>query len=230
MARSHFPRSRMLGVLVLVVVLGGMTPVEAGSHLWRFNEIFSNADGTIQFVELKECCGAAFETGLFGKWVRSDTTGNQFDFMTTLRPPTSNRHLLLATEAFAALPGAPTPDFIIPEQFFDLTQDELTYWLYSEAFMIFGPGDLPTDGVASLAVDGTTATNSPTNYAGDTGSVVVPCNPADVDGSGGVDFLDLLAILSSWGPCAGCAADVDGSRTVDFLDLLAVLAAWGPCE
>ena len=53
--------------------------------------------------------------------------------------------------------------------------------------------------------------------------------PADIDQSGGVDFADLLAVLSAWGPCPGCDADLDDSGAVNFSDLVAVLAAWGPC-
>ncbi|MFK7961965.1 MAG: hypothetical protein AB8G96_15735 [Phycisphaerales bacterium] len=56
-----------------------------------------------------------------------------------------------------------------------------------------------------------------------------PC-PTDLDGSGTVDFGDLLAILSSWGPCDACPADFNMSGTVDFNDLLAVLSSFGPCE
>lgn len=84
---------------------------QAGSHLWRFNEIFSNTDGTIQFIELHECCGSNAEVNLSGKWVLSDATGNQFFFPENLIPPTA-KHLLLATAGFAALPGAPTPDYL----------------------------------------------------------------------------------------------------------------------
>jgi hypothetical protein len=52
----------------------------------------------------------------------------------------------------------------------------------------------------------------------------------DVDGSGIVDFADLLAILARWGPsCAGCPEDVDGDGVVAFPDLLHVLSGWGPC-
>ncbi|MBX3373657.1 MAG: hypothetical protein KF817_07470 [Phycisphaeraceae bacterium] len=59
-------------------------------------------------------------------------------------------------------------------------------------------------------------------------SIGSPC-PADLDGSGGVDFADLLIVLGDSGPCAGCPSDLDGSGTVDFADVLSLLAAWGPC-
>lgn len=55
-----------------------------------------------------------------------------------------------------------------------------------------------------------------------------PC-PTDIDGSGAVDFGDLLVVLSSFGACPDCPADLDGNGDVDFGDLLAVLAAFGPC-
>ena len=52
--------------------------------------------------------------------------------------------------------------------------------------------------------------------------------PADLDGSGAVDFGDILAILAAWGN-AGGPEDLDDSGTVDFGDLLVVLAEWGLC-
>jgi len=32
-------------------MFGTVTPALAGSHMWRFNEVFSDASGTIQFIE-----------------------------------------------------------------------------------------------------------------------------------------------------------------------------------
>ena len=52
--------------------------------------------------------------------------------------------------------------------------------------------------------------------------------PADIDGSGNVDFQDLLGILSAWG-CADCIEDIDDSGLVDFGDVIQVLSSWGPC-
>ena len=52
----------------------------------------------------------------------------------------------------------------------------------------------------------------------------------DLDESGDVGFNDLLAVLTSWGPCVPpCAEDLDGDESVGFGDLLVVLTAWGPC-
>lgn len=48
----------------------------------------------------------------------------------------------------------------------------------------------------------------------------------DVDGDGAVGPADLAALLSAWGPCAGCNADLDGDGFVDALDLAAILDAW----
>ncbi|HRQ75339.1 MAG TPA: hypothetical protein PK098_05405 [Phycisphaerales bacterium] len=54
-------------------------------------------------------------------------------------------------------------------------------------------------------------------------------NPADLNGDGSIDVLDLLALLSAWGPCtaACCAADLNNDAVVDVLDLLILLANWG---
>ncbi|MFK7961587.1 MAG: PQQ-dependent sugar dehydrogenase, partial [Phycisphaerales bacterium] len=49
----------------------------------------------------------------------------------------------------------------------------------------------------------------------------------DFDCSGAVDFADLLAVLSSYGPCDGCLTDTDGDGVISFTDILNVLAAFG---
>ena len=162
-----FPRV-MLGWLALSVSGGSAL---AGSHLWRFNEIFSNVDGTIQFIEMHEIGGSELEIALLDKWVESEATGARFVFPDILVAPTANKFLLLGTARFAALPGAPTPDYIIQENFFSTDGDTLRYWAYSFATAEYGPGDVPLDGVSSFDLAGGTAVNSPTNYAGESGSV-----------------------------------------------------------
>lgn len=50
--------------------------------------------------------------------------------------------------------------------------------------------------------------------------------PADLNGDGRIDAIDLSALLASWGACLGCAADLDGDGIVGSPDLAALLAAW----
>lgn len=53
--------------------------------------------------------------------------------------------------------------------------------------------------------------------------------PADLNSDGTVDVLDLLNMLTAWGPNAGNPADLNGDGTVDVLDLLSMLSVWGAC-
>jgi hypothetical protein len=53
-----------------------------------------------------------------------------------------------------------------------------------------------------------------------------PADPADVNGDGAVDVLDLIAVVLAWGPCPGCAEDVNGDGFVDVLDLIEVVLNW----
>ena len=56
----------------------------------------------------------------------------------------------------------------------------------------------------------------------------VPC-PGDIDDSGTVGVMDLLAVLDEWGCTGECIADVNNDDVVDVLDLLLVLGEWGTC-
>ncbi|MCH8165311.1 MAG: FG-GAP repeat protein [Planctomycetes bacterium] len=53
--------------------------------------------------------------------------------------------------------------------------------------------------------------------------------PWDLDASGSVGILDLLALLAAWGSNPGHPADFNNDGTVGILDLLTLLANWGPC-
>ncbi len=157
---------------MVAVVLGVSAPAWAGSHLWRVNELFSNADGTVQFIELHNPTDAANEVILSGKWVKSVVNETFLLFPANLPAgSTAQKYLLLGTKAFAALPGAPTPDYIMDPNFFALDADEIQYWQYAGAEMEFASGELPLDGLNSLDRSGATLPNSPTNFAGDVGAV-----------------------------------------------------------
>lgn len=220
----------------VAVTLGASSAAHAGSHSWRIHEIFSNADGTIQFIEMEECCGSSVETALGGKWIRSAATGNQFDFPASISGDTANQYLLLATAGFAALPGAPTPDYIISDNFFATGGDTLTYWMYPPATMTFGAGALPLDGINSLDRDGTTGLNSPTNFAGVTGTVDASGGTggpqtfvrADANQNGAVEIADGISILAflfqSEPTSCQSALDANDDGGIDISDAISVLS------
>jgi hypothetical protein len=157
----------LVPLLGLVAFAAAPAPSLApGSHTWDFTEVFSDASGTVQFMELRECCGNTNETGLPGHTVTSNASSLVIPGP-ALTPPTSNKHYLIATAAFAALPGAPTPDLIMPANFLSSGGDTLAYlpwdtWTF---------GALPTDGITSLQRNGSTGPNNPTNYAGTSGTI-----------------------------------------------------------
>lgn len=146
--------------------------VLAKSHLWRFSEAFSDPTGKYQYVEMVECCGSQVETQFAGFKLFSNA--HQFTFPSNLSGDTAHLWVLIATADFAALPGAPTPDYIIPRGFFDPDGDTLIFRTVDS--WTLAPGALPQDGVHSLQRDGSVTVNEPQNFpdGGAAGSVVAP--------------------------------------------------------
>jgi hypothetical protein len=151
------------------------SPAHAKNHLWRFTEVFSNATGTIQFIEMQECCGADEETEMSATSITSNTA--TYNFPNDLAGPTGHRWLLVATQGFAHLPGAPAPDYIMPNGFFNPAGDTLRYRGVTDMIQ-FAAGGLPTDGIDSIQRDLQTGTqtvgvNTPINFAGQSGTINV---------------------------------------------------------
>ena len=134
----------VLGTLLLLLPLGAQ-PAVASFHLWKIDEIFSNASGTVQFIELHD--DSAGEELLAGHHLTTDA--HDFMFPTNLpSDQTANHNFLLGTAAYAALAGAPAPDYIIPANFFAVGGDTLHY--AGVDTVSFGAGVLPVDGLLSL--------------------------------------------------------------------------------
>lgn len=152
----------------------------ADLHTWDINEIFSSADGSVQFIELQERNGLNGQHKLSSSTLfpnhtlTSSANSNVFTFLTDLpSSATANKFFLMATANFASLPGGVTPDYIIPANFFHLTADTLSFSGNIDTFS-FTAGQLPLDGVHSRQDNNTSPINSPRNFAGQQGSVVVP--------------------------------------------------------
>ena len=110
---------------------------------------------------------------------------------------------------------------------FTATEDNFLFGVDAVPF-----GDLNGDGALDflVAAVGSEADNLFGAAFVIAGEPVVGETPGDLDGDGTVGILDLLILLSSWGPCppcCDCPADLDADGNVGIFDLLTLLANWG---
>jgi hypothetical protein len=170
-------------------------PAHAAHHLWRLERAFSNADGTLQFVELFTTDGT--ETAVNGQTVAGSSM-TPFTFPAALAGSTTNTWLLLASPNFRAVTGV-KPDGVLPVGFLSQTGGTLNYasgidtWTY---------GALPTDGKTMLVRDPSTnqVTSAPalaTNFAGANVSVSAPAAAPALPRWGVVAATGLLLLAAS---------------------------------
>jgi hypothetical protein len=160
---------------------------------WRFGEFFSNAEASVQFIELVS--QGANEGQASGAQIRSTFTGQTITLNQDLVGSTLGKRLLLATGGFGSLPGAVAPDyptFPLPAFFFNPYGDTLTLThqgtIDSRTF-----ASIPTDGINSRIYPAdATATNSPTNFSDQTGSINLAPNYGDYNNNGVVDAADYI--------------------------------------
>ncbi len=155
------------------------TWVSALPGTFTIEQIYSNADGTVQFVTI-------YDRGQVGcdahenLWAGESliSTGpapaKTFVFPTNLSTcRTSDRHILIATDGFAAL-RIVSPDYVMPNGFVQIPNGDLNFAGVSQVTYIA----LPNDGVTAILADGTRIPNLATNFAGDEGSVTTATPPA----------------------------------------------------
>jgi len=213
----------------------------AAFHLWQVKEVFSNHDGTVQFIELFNSFNG--EQFVSGQTLRANSGGTikNFSIPANLSVPagqsTAGKHMLIATPGFAALNGGVTPNFTLPDPvangpFFDPNATTITIsFLASSDSMSFSGATLPKDGINSLTDANATgfpnnpnnvsaSVNSPTNFLGNAGQVNVPPPPTttgDYNGDLIVDAADYTVWRDTLGTAvaAGSGADGNGDGTIN---------------
>jgi hypothetical protein len=208
------------GLLAVAAVAFFATRARAAFHLWSISEVYSNSDGSVQFVEL--FTSSAGQTATNGTQIKSN--GKTFTFSSNLASDTTNHHLLLATAGFGSLPGGVTPNFTIPSNFFNPAGDTVHYVGTITTNGSVTLASAPKDGLLSLNYPGpTTANNTPTNFAGMSGSVnlVPPPTPTgDYNHNGKVDAADYTLWRDTLGQTvsSGTGADGNGNGKIDSAD------------
>jgi hypothetical protein len=163
----------------LAAALLAARTADAAFHLWDISEVFTSADGTVQFIEFvaPPAPGGNFQNVLFNHTIVTEEVGivvlpiRSYTFLDNLPSnQTGGRRFLVATPAFEAAAGI-APDYVLDQvPFLDVgIANRLNFAEGSDFFDLAG---LPTDGESSLFDGGGTGPNSPSNFAGEEGMVV----------------------------------------------------------
>ena len=159
------------GVAATVAAVMLVTPAQAAFHLWEIREIYSDASGSVQFIEMF----SPFSSQQFvnGQVINVNNVGNTITHSLTLTAnlpaDSAGRALLLGTANLQSF-GGPAPDFIIPSGFLFPAGGSISFFGANS-----GPYTaIPTDGINSRTWTGGNAINSPQNFGGQSGTVVVP--------------------------------------------------------
>ena len=165
------PVMRRLLVLAATILAIVAAPLARASfHLFQIESLYSNADGTVQYVVLHEFTGSNGENLLGGHALTATHAGvtHTFVFDHDLPANTAGKRALVATQGFAAL-GLVTPDYVVPNGFLPTDGGTVNY---AGVDAVTYPA-LPIDGATALLRDGTFAANVATNFAGQSASVPV---------------------------------------------------------
>jgi len=165
---SESRAARWGATLVALLLWAAAAPAHAMFHLYRIEQIYSNADGSIQFVVLTTNSNG--EDQWMGHTLTSTRPGGPtrtFVFPSNLpNSSTAGKRVLIGTSGFAAL-GIVTPDFTISNGFLATDGGTLNY---ASADQITYAA-LPTDGTNALGSGGSPTPNVATNFSGQSGSV-----------------------------------------------------------
>jgi hypothetical protein len=176
---------RLLRVCALATFLLSATSAFASFHMYRIEQMYSNAGGTVQFIVLHEVAGFNGENLWMGHTLTSTQPnatrvylfpnnlpgGPDNGYGTTLSQ-TANTRVLVATEGFAAL-GLVTPDYVVPNGFLATSGGTVNYAGVDQVTY----ASLPTDGTHAIDRNGAVIQNVATNFAGKSASVT-PGPPA----------------------------------------------------
>ena len=157
------------------------TAASATFHTYQIQQIFSNADGSVQFMVLHEAVGFNGQEFLMGHTLTSQQSGGmakQIVFPNDLGSNnTAGTFVLIATQGFAAL-NLVTPDYFVPNGFIPLSNGTINYAQVDQVSY----NALPTDGVSAIDRNGNVIANLATNFGGRAAAVSAPAASVNYEG------------------------------------------------
>lgn len=165
-------------IAVILLALGAALSAYGSFHTWKVNEIYSNADGSVQFIELKESSAANNQHQLPGHSIVCTGAGvtNTFNFPANLpSTATANKFFIIGTSNLAVMPGGLKPDYLFTNAgpFLSLTTGTINF---ASGFDIVNYTNPPSDGSGAMIRSGATmiavTTNQPISFAPATNSLV----------------------------------------------------------
>jgi hypothetical protein len=195
----------------------------AAFHAWDITEVYSSADGSVQFIEMRMQFGGQTALSCCGTRITATNSGGTTDFIFgTNLPFGAGLTCLIGTTNLASIPGGVTPNYVIPPNFI-----RRPIGGGSAALIFSGNGSqavfssLPTDGRSALLRSGSpnlieVNTNSPQNFS-DQANSIVPVKFETARANGGnfvVSFATATGPNGSAGPNYAIEArDLVGAST-----------------
>ena len=201
-------RNALRSFLAALVLLASFE-AHATFHLWLITQAYSNADGSVQYIEL-----TAYASGqqfVAGHTIAASQGGTTHSYTLPANLPddtamtttgggyygggasTTYRSMVIATQGFAAL-GILTPDYVVPNGFL-FTSGGTLRW--AEGADAWNYPALPTDGNLALNRNGSTSVNAPMNFNGQTARIALTGTTANAPGA--LSGLWWNAAESGWG-------------------------------
>jgi len=182
---------KLTGIVVAAVAMVAPSQVAlAGAHTWDVSEVFSNADGTIQFVELHEANGTPGEFHLGGMIVSADVSGKNIAIAANVAAPTTSKYYLLARRPLPTCLAPPLRTRSSRSAACPFSVWPATPYIIS-VYDAFTFGAVPTDWHSFAEQSDRIGREFPDHYAGQTGSVnAAGAVPGDFDGMATWDLDD----------------------------------------
>ncbi|MDQ6630141.1 MAG: hypothetical protein M3Y82_00090 [Verrucomicrobiota bacterium] len=166
----------LASIAAIAVILLTNSSAYAAFHTWKVNEIYSNADGSVQFIEMKEASGFNGQNLLSGHSITCTGPAGTttFNFSNLASSTTANKFFLIGTSNLVSVPGGLTPDFVFtnPGPFLSLNSGSINF----AGVDVITYTNLPANGSGAITRSGSTliatTNNSPVNFGGASNSIV----------------------------------------------------------